>query len=409
MLKEKETIVTYITNKCEQKISLDKGNVNKVVSIMKETFNIPTGEATDMISGRVDLMTSSDFMLFALLTAMDTVLETHKVKLYFTPIEIKEYSNTKYTESKIEFPINIKCVKVAEDQWIGAASVKFLMALRKAQMINYNVNAQRTMQRIIRKDKEIYKIMLNKSAISEIQTSLEEGTYIPNTITLNIPEDDNVDFEYDTESSTLVINQLKYFDISDGYHRYMAMCRESDNNPDFDYPIELRIVSFSDDRVKQFIYQEDQKTKMKKVDSDSMNMASLANIVLERLNRDTLFDLQGQINRNEGVINFGELAAIVDYFYFKQPVKKADRNIKIREVENELREKFNSLINADESWLKERHSFTQLMIAVYCFSNNIDAKETVKLVAKADKLNPVMFNNKRPRKVMVNEIEKLRK
>jgi hypothetical protein len=283
------------------------------------------------------------------------------------------------------------------------------MALRKAQMINYNVNAQRTMQRIIRKDKEIYKIMLNKSAISEIQTSLEEGTYIPNTITLNIPEDDNVDFEYDTESSTLVINQLKYFDISDGYHRYMAMCRESDNNPDFDYPIELRIVSFSDDRVKQFIYQEDQKTKMKKVDSDSMNMASLANIVLERLNRDTLFDLQGQINRNEGVINFGELAAIVDYFYFKQPIKKADRNIKIREVENELREKFNSLINVDDSWLKERHTFTQLMIVVYCFSNNIDAKETVKLVAKADKLNPVMFNNKRPRKGMVNEIEKLRK
>lgn len=32
-------------------------------------------------------------------------------------------------------------------------------------MINYNANAQRTMQRIIRGDKEIYKISLNKDAV----------------------------------------------------------------------------------------------------------------------------------------------------------------------------------------------------------------------------------------------------
>jgi hypothetical protein len=81
--------------------------------------------------------------------------------------------------------------------------------------------------------------------------------------------------------------------------------------------MELRIVNFTEDKAKQFIWQEDQKTQMRKIDSKSMNMNSSANIVVTRLNENVRCNLKGLISRNEGTIPFGELAELVDYFYFK--------------------------------------------------------------------------------------------
>ncbi len=43
--------------------------------------------------------------------------------------------------------------------------------------------------------------------------------------------------------------------------------------------MEIRIVSFTEEKAKQFIYQKDQKTKMKQIDSAAMNQYSPANTV----------------------------------------------------------------------------------------------------------------------------------
>lgn len=128
-------------------------------------------------------------------------------------------------------------------------------------MINYNVNAQRTMQRVIKGDKELYRITLNKHAVNSIRRSFESGEFIPNTITLNIPEDPENEFYYNEKNSELVIKNINHFDISDGYHRYVAACQAYDQNDKFNYPLEIRIVSFDNDKVKKFIFQEDQKQR----------------------------------------------------------------------------------------------------------------------------------------------------
>ena len=407
MIKTKEELANKIKPLCE-KVLFDKEKSNNILQEMQTSFNIPTGMTMDLLTGRINLEDANEFILFALCSCLDKELEKNNINKYFTSIEIEGYSKSKYQEETIKFPIEIKCIPVAADQWIGSVDVDFIMKLRKAQLINYNVNAQRTLQKVVKGERSYYKITLNKDAINKISESMNNGNYIPNTITLNMPE--TADFSYDDFKCILSIKTLDHFDISDGYHRYIAMGQLKDKNPDFNYPMELRIVMFSEDKVKQFIYQEDQKTKMKKIDSDSMNMNAPENLVVERLNRDVMFNLKNKIARNNGSINYGELATIIKYFYFKgQTVDKSVR--RIIEVENEVRDKFNKLTEVNINLLDKNYTFIELMIIFYTFDNvttiEYNPERTIKLLDKVNELDSKMFVTKIPRKGMISAINQL--
>lgn len=407
MIRTKEELANKIRPLCER-VLFDKEKSNNTLYAMQTSFNIPTGMTMDLLTGRINLEDANEFILFALCNCLDKELEKKNTNKYFTPIEIDGYSKSKYHEETIKFPIEIKCVPVTADQWIGSVDVDFIMKLRRAQLINYNANAQRTLQKVVKGERSYYKITLNKDAINKITESMDNGNYIPNTITLNMPE--TADFSYDDSKCVLSIKTLDHFDISDGYHRYIAMGQLKDKNPDFNYPMELRIVMFSEDKVKQFIYQEDQKTKMKKIDSDSMNMNAPENLVIERLNRDVMFNLKNKIARNNGSINYGELAAIIKYFYFKgQGVDKSIR--RIIEVENEIRDKFNKLTETYPSLLDKDYSFAELMVIFYAFDNvsiaDYNPERTFNLLNRINEIDLKIFVTKIPRKGMISAIAQL--
>lgn len=406
MLRTKEELSKKLQSLSEN-ILFDKEKVNNILNGMKDVFNIPTGVTMDMLSGRMQFIDASEFLLFALCKLLDQELGKHNLENFFTPIEIVGYSGSKLEEDKIKFPIEIKCIPVTADQWIGSTDVNFIMQLRKAQLINYNVNAQRTLQRVVRGEKSYYKITLNKDAINKIFSSLEDGIYIPNTITLNMPE--TAEFSYDENKNVLIINSIDHFDISDGYHRYIAMSQLKDKNPEFNYPMELRIIMFPEDKVKQFIYQEDQKTKMRKVDSDSMNMNAPENLVVERLNTDVGFNLKGKINRSNGLINYGELASIIKYFYFKG--QNADKSIKrIIEVEKEIKDKFNTLTEVHTELLEKDYvfSFQKLLVIFYMFDKkDLDIEATYNLINRLTEIDSKIFSTKIPRTGMISAIKKL--
>ena len=407
MIKSKEELANKIKPLCE-KILFDKEKSNNILQEMQTSFNIPTGMTMDLLTGRINLEDANEFILFSLCVCLDKELDKKNTTNYFTPIEIDGYSKSKYQEETIKFPIEIKCIPVAADQWIGSTDVNFIMKLRKAQLINYNVNAQRTLQKVVKGERSYYKITLNKDAINKICESMSNGNYISNTITLNMPE--TTDFSYDDSRCILSIKSLDHFDISDGYHRYIAMGQLKDMNPDFNYPMELRIVMFSEDKVKQFIYQEDQKTKMRKIDSDSMNMNAQENLVVERLNRDVMFNLKNKIARNNGSINYGELAAVIKYFYFKG--QTADKSVRrIIEVENEIRDKFNKLTETYPDLLDKNYSFIDLMIIFYTFNElttaDYNPERTFNLLNKTSEIDSKIFATKIPRKGMISAINQL--
>ena len=70
---------------------------------------------------------------------------------------------------------------------------------------------------------------------------VKEDSFVPNTITLNIPMETEFDFHYDEDSCSLITKSVEHLDITDGYHRYIAACQAKDKNQNFDYAV------FSDD------------------------------------------------------------------------------------------------------------------------------------------------------------------
>ena len=398
MLKEKRELVEYLRSKCNGLV-FNQEKLNTVITEIEAENNVPTGITMDIIAGRTIMEEDNEFLLFLICNKINP----DKAKEFFTESEIEFYRSQQYERNEFEFPLDIQCIQVSSDQWIGAADVNFLIELRKAQLINYNTNAQRTMQRVVRGNKETYKIALNIKAIKEIRTSLMQGSFIPNTITLNMPE--TTDWTYDTKRNILTINQLPAFDISDGYHRYIAMCQLKEADPNFNYPIELRIISFPDDKVKQFIYQEDQKTKMRKVDSASMNMSSPANIVLERLNTDTMFDLKGKVLRNGGQINFGYAGNIVEFLFFKG-AKTAPMN-EIVAVKDQLKNGINTFVETNPEWFDKKFDFKETLVLIYSILQNWTPEITSEKINKIDQLDRRIFANKAVKKSMLNAIEKL--
>lgn len=414
MIKDRRTLEEYLINKIEA-VAFNTEKCNKIYEYANQKYEIPKGNVSDIVFKRIMLSEVSEFVLFIMLDSICLVEgKTTLLGRYYTDNEIKFYEKSKYETSKIKFPLIFKMLQVANDQWIGKTSIDMLMKLRHAQLINYNVNAQRTMQKVVRGSKENYRIALNQKAVKEIKSLYEDDLFIPNTITLNIPLETEFNFHYDEDSCSFIIKSLEHFDITDGYHRYIAACQAKDLNPDFDYPMELRIVNFSEDKAKQYIFQEDQKTKMSRVDSNSMNMNSAANILVTRLNENIRCNIKGLIGRNEGNISFGELAQFVDYFYFKNVSKDKERITSIK-VLKELTDKFNTLTEYNTKYLEEKINYRTLLAIMFCFDYFEDGQE-YEMCETIDKLSEALNKstnskllNKKPRHALMSVVEKIMK
>lgn len=416
MLKSKESLGQYLGEQCDR-IVLDNDVCKGIYTYANETYDIPKGIIADLMSKRMEMSDASEFVLFILLDSIHNVLRDNReilgVDHFYTMKEAKHYRMSKYEVEKIKFPLVFKMIPVADDQWIGKITVGMLMKLRQAQLVNYNANAQRVMRKIVKGDKETYQITLNQKAVNAIQDSFEKREFIPNTITLNIPMETEYDFYYDENSSSLIIKSLEHLDCTDGFHRYIAACQANDKNHNFDYPLELRIVNFTEDKAKQFIYQEDQKTQMRKIDSNSMNMNKASNIVVTRLNENVRCNLKGLISRNEGIISFGELAELVEYFYFKGNGKEKERSISIQAIK-ELTDNFNALTEYNTDYLEHKMTYRTLLVVMFCFNYFKDSKDKTRMCEVIEKAAKEIensdnkkFYSKTPRKALMSEVEEI--
>lgn len=280
------------------------------------------------------------------------------------------------------------------------------MDLKDAQVIRYNENTQRTLRRIVRGEDRYYRIYLNKKSISEIKQLMESGAYIPDDITLNMPVDTT---EYTYANGKLTINELDKLDILDGYHRYISISQIMSMGNDFDYPMELRIVSFPEEKAKQFIFQKDQKTQMRAVDSKSMNQYDPSNIVIERLNTDPMSNIQKMIGRNKANIDYGYLGSMIRFYYFK---KKMSYTMKyILEVEKEIRDKFNVFTGEKPDYLDHVFTKREIGILIYCFKNRSDYIDAFNKLLESTSDIPISLFNVDPygnvRVKLINTFEKI--
>ena len=410
MKRDRDELNKYLLKQCER-LAIYNDKCETIRKHLLEKYNIPTGMTMDMLV-RGKIIEQTDHIAYCLLDGISKVTgDKNIIDLYYMPVEIEKYTNTPMPIDKFKFPIVIKCSQVADDQWIGATDTEFFMKLRKAQKINYNENTQRALTKIITKDGEFYRITVDEGTVSGIRKSLQRGEYIPTPITLNIPLESNADFHYDEERGELIIDSIDIFDILDGYHRYVAMFRENDVNPNFNCKWELRIVNFAEDKAKYFIYQEDLKTKMKKIDSNAMNSYNASNRTVNMLNQDSSFGLFGQINNTGGNISAAELSKIVEAFYFKN-IKANNENEAIRHVKTDLKNKFNYLLDMDEGYLTRNYTYKDLLAIIYVFKH-IDELEKLDLYIKqmVNNLHKVkstkMTKSREITKSLINDLDEI--
>ena len=360
----KEELSNYLTSQFEKQIQ-NKKYLRQATDFIVDNGNMPVIEVIDTINLRTDMELVSDRLLYWITKFVDE----KRIDNYFSKKEIEEYE-TPAERMTFSFPIRWNMIEIVEGmQWIGKITVKELMRLRDAQLINYNERTQRTLKHVVDKDFDYYQIFLNKKAVNEIIKSFETNQYIPNTITLNIPEEAH--FKY--KNSIFQINNTNKLDIIDGYHRYIAMSNLYNRDNNFNYTMELRVVCFSEETAKQFIWQEDQKTKMKKMDSDSFNQNNPANQVINFINQDNIF--RNIIGRNNAIIDQGLASNLIERLYFN--LNRTIRRKDIIDTKNYIIQRFNAMLSEDPEIFDQAWGYEFTIIAFILLSDKKISDEYV--------------------------------
>lgn len=378
----KEYAVNEVRNIIRNEI-LDTQKIQTWIQDLYELYNVPESVSHDLLTLRKDLEFENEYIIYVIIK----VINPDRIPSFFTDIEIKEFNNTKYEIETVTYPIEFDALQVAPDQWISVINIKQLMLFRDAQLINYNENTQRTLKHMINGQWEYWAIDLNKNQVKAIQKSMHDHQYISDTLTLNMPE--ATDFTYDEKRKKLVINKIDTFDILDGYHRYIAASSEYNLNNDFDYPMELRVVYFSENRAKNFIFQQDQKTKMTRRNSQTFNQADGANqamnLIIQACNEYP--ELQGVITSTQGIIDKGVLADLIRKTYYAKTSEKHDvkYNYNVRnEIINMLRAVFEEDMDIySTTW---KMDFTVFVFVAYIYAE-CRKGQILKCVKKLEEIN----------------------
>lgn len=361
----------------------------KLYDDLTRKFNMPIDTAENLITFKRDIKEFTTFEVFCVVWFLDR----SSLSNFFTETEIEDFSKTKFKKAKIKFPLKFDgLVEIADDQWIGKIEAKKLIDLRNDGFVNYQENQQRALKIVKYGDIQIYRPFVNNRAVMEIKESMESGTYIPDPITLNIPEGSEYTFDNGTLNIYSTPNGM--LNLLDGYHRTLAISQIIDFNPNFDLTMEIRLVNFSQSKAEAFIFQADQKTQMKRIVSDSYNPNDVGNMICQKLNDDKRCNISGMIGRNNAQINLPNMAKLVTYFFVKK-VKKEDKMAFVISVKNMLKEKFN-VITEDNAIFLGKYSNTMLMATMYVFSRediSIDdyANRILKIVSAANEEDEKLF------------------
>lgn len=376
MLKDKELLDQELTEEVSDKgFDLIEADV---VDYMYDNHNIPKDRSMDYITLRRSFGDADAATEYALIEAIIEVgpknaksRAEERLMAYFTALERGKFSKWKAASKSIPKQFRIPCIQVSDNQWIGAVDVHFFVQLRDAQKIRYNENAQRIMKRVNRGEEVEYTITINWSEVKDIQSKYRNEQFIPNALTLNIPEDVDTDFHYDPKAKELVFDDITVLDITDGYHRYLAATAEYDRTDgEFNYPVEIRIIQFSDKKARDFVYQETLGLKMKKSDAQAMSSNSNANFIVDKINEGS--NLEGLIKRNGGYISYSDLSYALNTYFFNTNDKYTRAELVV--LSREIIKYINKLTSAVPELLDKTWQYSDIVTTVFLMKYYLEAR-----------------------------------
>lgn len=296
----------------EQIINENENN-KKFITLAKTKImdkGVSAGEFAEIWNHVIPMQDISIVMLYIFTQALYSITQNGKIKpeKYFTPTEIKDGRNIKIEnrEEPVEYPIVFKNVlKGREDQYLFFLPIGEVKKLYDSQLISYNFETQREPRLTYnKKDDEIIKsINIVASSVKEISESLTEGSFITNTITLNLLADGTDHFTYDKGVLTIEAGQIN---VLDGFHRIMGMITAASNNENIDYITEVRFTNFTIAKAKRFIVQEDKRNKInKRYIHTNLDTNKIGSKVVNRLN-ESESDIKGKITHDAKLVKLGK-------------------------------------------------------------------------------------------------------
>ena len=358
------SILTKPARELFEKNVLNRSLHRKVGKELLSQWNIPLSITNDLLTLRRDTKSESDYILYHVMYAMDK----NSLPKGYPPAHLKDELNQKYNDEKVEFPLEYEMIQIDDDQWIGKTTARELFRLSNTTLINYNENAQRLMKKIVSPSGEHYEYQTNYRAIDTMCDLIVKGRFIPNTITLNIPTDNKNDFYYDDRAKKIVIKKLKTFDILDGYHRLRAFIKVCTLDPAFDFPMELRITNYDDDRARQSIFQDFQRTNITKVDANSLNIYNAANIIVKKIQNNAMYG--NIVAYNKGIINSPTLSQAITVIYKINP-SISYKNSEIDKISKEIINGFDKFQEDCESIFDKSLEINQIYCLIYLIKQEI--------------------------------------
>lgn len=341
------------------KIAQNRTKSKEILDTCYTSYGIPQSTISDYIYGYADIEDIDENLLWPVSMA----IIGEKVDEYLPP-----QKNYKYKRKKIinKFE-NIN--RVASDQWTGGViDIADFINLYNAGKIRYNPETQRPLKISVHGEIETFHFFKNNRAIKEMVEALQEDNFIPNTITLNVLKENfegDINDYYDESRHELFIKDIDHFDLLDGYHRFLALQKMKLTNPTFEFKMELRITNFTIEKAKQFIYQEDQKTKMTKLQSSSYNTTNLGNQIVDFLKQN--INLKPYISKNGGVIEEPFLSRAINDICIETPPTTNSQKIKLKkEISEKVCNGLINMIEADPDILDKKWDRDFIASVIWC-------------------------------------------
>lgn len=248
-----------------------------------------------------------------------------------------------------------------------------------------------------------------KDAVKNILTLMEKQVYTPQEITVST--DSISDLRYESDTGKLYIEKGN-FRIIDGEVNLQAILTAFQENKINDFPVILRIVNYTNDQVKNHIWQDGHKRQTIINPVSTENTSKNSNLLTDMLNNDRDFRYYKEIKFKGGVIKYEHMSQLLNITF---PVKKADE---LPQIERYIRDIINMLPKVEfvnPTTQTCSISFRKLYVIIrsigYGYKQNFDVQRCFKIVHKAfykvNSLPTKNFNTRKVRKVCTRDVDKL--
>lgn len=383
---------------------------------MFRKYGYPIGQTNRYLMGMSPLSQASEQELFWFTSILNilyqefqndkiNVIEPNSIVLtdYFTEDEISLYKNTTFIQ-KIQdsYPIILdKLLQVESDQWVCVKDIEFLEFLYDRRLIQCQTLFQPNILLEIPEGVNTHTIPLDKEYIRNIVSSIENRTYLPKTIILNLNVDDpTVEFDYSSGRLILKKGKFNIIDIETA-HQFAAYMKVYRNNKDVNFNFVLKITGFTEKKALQFIFQENSHAKIDKRCLRPLNAEAYPNVVINKLNSEDDSCLNDKIGSKSGnIVNNVQLFNLIDYLYELNDKKEAEA------LAFKLKYLFNKLLQ--EAYVID---FFVLTVILKCSTLDITPQECIdvikNIILRRNEINESRFISGKVKKNIFTEIEKL--